>query len=301
MTSQHYAFEALDEGVHFGRARPDGTALSNAGVVDLGGSTLLFDTSLTLRSAREIRETSVSLTGRVPALCVNSHWHLDHILGNQVFADARIYATRRTVEILLEQRSELEAELSSERLASEVRELERQQGAMTTEFGRAQYDAALRINRTLFEEAVELRLTPPTRKFERELKLPGDREARLLTFGSGHTDSDAVLFLAKSRTLFAGDLVVRGTHPNLTSGDPTHWLTVLEELEALKPERIGTGHGPLGSSEDVGTMQDYLSTVLELARETAPPEIPLRFRSFTEPDQFTANIAYVRTRSGDVH
>jgi glyoxylase-like metal-dependent hydrolase (beta-lactamase superfamily II) len=299
--SEHYSFEDLGDGVTFGHARREGAALSNAGIIDLGNSTLIFDTSLTLHSAREIRAASLEHTGRAPSLAANSHWHLDHVVGNQIFADRPIYATRRTIEILLEKRAELEGEFAREKLESDIREIERQRKATTADSGRAQYDAALRINRTLLEEVAELKFTPPSKEFEKELNLPGNQDARLLSFGAGHTESDAMLFLGKSRILFSGDLVVAETHPNLTSGDPEHWLTVLDKIEGLRPERIVTGHGPLGSVETVQVVRDYLSTVLELARAPGEPEVPERFRAWTEFDQFTGNIAYVRQRWAREH
>jgi len=296
--SQHYRFETLGEGVTAGVALPQGTALSNTGVVDLGGTTLVFDTSLTLGSAREIRDTSISLTHRPPTLAVNSHWHLDHILGNQLFSDHPVYATRRTIEILLEKRSELEADLRPAKLESDIRELERQQNAARTPAGRAPYEPVLRIHRTLLSEAAELRLTPPSSGFDVRLRLPGDLAASLLSFGSGHTESDAVLFLERPAILFAGDLVVAGNHPNLTSGDPQHWLEVLDELEKLRPDRIVPGHGPVGTLGTIHEVRDYLSTLLRLAEGPGEPEIPARFRGWAEPDQFTSNLAYVRSRAG---
>ena len=294
--TEHYSFQKLDEGITFGEARREGTALSNTAILDLGGSTVLFDTSLTLRSAREIRHAAQILTGRDPSLVVNSHWHLDHVVGNQVFAGRPIYATKRTIEILLEKRSELEGELTREKIEADLRELERQRSATTTDFGRAQYDAVLRVNRALLDEAVELKLLPPSKEFDGEIRLPGDRKARLLTFGAAHTESDALLFLEKERILLAGDVIVNENHPNLMSGDPEHWLTVLSEVERLRPERIVTGHGPLGSMETVATMKDYLSTVLELARESGEPTVPERFRAWTESDEFAADVRFVRTR-----
>ena len=42
------------------------------------------------------------LTGRTAALVVNTHWHSDHVSGNQVFAGAEILATPRTVELIAE-------------------------------------------------------------------------------------------------------------------------------------------------------------------------------------------------------
>ncbi|MGA3021354.1 MAG: MBL fold metallo-hydrolase [Thermoplasmata archaeon] len=297
LRSEHYEFETIGDGIVFAGARREGTALSNTGLVDLGPSTLVFDTSLTLHSAQDIRSASLTLTHRSPSLCVNSHWHLDHVVGNQVFADRPIYASKRTIEILLEKRAEMETELSREKLEADIRELEGQRSTQSTEAGRAVYDAVLRINRMLLEETIDLRFTPPSNGFEEELRLPGERNASLLNFGSGHTESDTLLFLAKDRILFAGDLIVAQNHPNLTSGDPEHWLTVLDKIDDLRPERIVTGHGPMGSVETVAEMRDYLTTVRELARETGAPVIPTRFRSWAEPDQFTGNIDYIRSRS----
>jgi cyclase len=297
LKTEHYAFEEISAGITFGRARPEGVALSNTGLVELGESTLLFDTSLTLHSARDILDASREFTRRPPSLTVNSHWHLDHILGNQVFADRPIFASQRTIGILLEKRADLEGELTREKLESDIQALEKQRGAASTEAGRAPYDAVLRVHRTLLQEVPDLRITLPTTGFEKELRLPGDRPASLLTFGSGHTESDTMLFLPEERVLFAGDLVVADSHPNLTSGDPAHWLTVLDHIDRLRPEQIVTGHGPIGTLDTVAMIRDYLNAVLEIARSPGDPRVPERFRRWAEPDQFTQNVAYVRTRS----
>jgi cyclase len=291
----HYAYEELAEGVSFGHARREGAALSNNGIVDLGGSTLIFDTSLTPRAAKETREAARTLTGRAPTFTANSHWHLDHILGNQEFGDRPIYATRRTAEILVERRAELELELTPAKIRADVAAMEERRNAATTHAGREAYDAVLRINLALLEDAVDLRLVAPTTTFEGELDLPGDGGARLMTFGAGHTESDAVLFLPKERILFAGDLVVAGDHPNLGSGDPQHWIQVLDRLAELRPERVGTGHGPLGSAETLSEVRDYLTTVIETAQQDRAAEMPARFVSWGEPAQFEANVAYTRT------
>jgi len=292
-----YDFEDLADRVAFGRARRDGSALSNTGLLDLGGSTLAFDTGLTLHAGRAIRAASVARTGRPPSLVANSHWHFDHLLGNQVFEGTPIYGTRRTVELLLEKRAEFESELAPEKIRAELRELEGRAAAATTAVGRERYEAVIRINRTLLEESAELKLTPPNSTFEGELALPGDLGARLVTYGSGHTLSDSMLFVERARVLFAGDLIVSGTHPNLASGDPEHWLVVLDRIDQLRPERVAPGHGPVRSPEVIAEVRDYVVTLLELAREPGEPSIPARFRNWSEPEQFTTNLRFVRGRT----
>jgi len=291
----HYSFEPLDDGITFGEARSEGTALANTCLVDLDNVTLAFDTSVTLRSAREIQAAAVAFTGRPVSLSVNSHWHLDHMLGNQLFSDHPIHATRRTLEILLEKRNENEREISRPKLLEDIRELERRRQSATTDMARAHLEIVLRINRAIFEEADELRYTPPTVGFESELPLPGNLGASLFTFGSGHTESDAVLFLRKSRVLCAGDLVVADNNLSLGSGDPEHWLTVLDQIEELRPERIVTGHGHLGTLETLNAVRDYLQTVLRFASEDATPEMPLRFGPWREATQFAADLTFVRS------
>jgi cyclase len=295
--SDQYQFEELAPGIVGAVARAEGTALSNGGIVNLGGATLVFDTGLTLRAARDLHAAAERLTGRPPAFAANSHWHLDHLLGNQLFAAHPIHATRRTVEILLEKRVELEGELTPAKLEAELRELEGEARghADPTPSERAEYELAVRINRTLRDEAPELRLTIPSKPFDSELRLPGERNARLVTFGSGHTESDAVLELPDERIVFAGDLVVAGHHPNLLSGDPRHWLVVLDEIERLAPERVVTGHGPVGTRETIAEMRDYLSMILREAENTGSARLPDRFARWSGRSQFDRNVAFVRS------
>lgn len=291
-----YWIQPLAPGIVALAARAEGTALSNSGLVDLGGSILLFDSSLSLRSARALGAIAGRELGGTPTVIVNSHWHLDHLLGNQLFEGSRIYATRRTIEILLERRAELQAEISPETLRKEVAELREKLASAPNEYARAQYAPALRLHEALLEESVDLRIVPPREGFDRELRLDGRRRATLHSFGSGHTESDAVLFLPEERVLFAGDLVVVGHHPNLLSGDPEHWGTVLREIERLRPERIVPGHGPIGSLEDVRVMQEYLATLLDLAREGPTPNIPEQFARWEGPEQFVRNLEFLRSR-----
>ena len=296
LSLDHYSFGRLGDGTFYGIAKRSGTALSNSGVVDLGDATLVFDTSLTLRSARELEGAAQHLTGRAPALAANSHWHLDHVLGNSVFPPDGIFATRRTAELLLEQEVELCRGLSAEQLRKDVDSLEADSRNSGSDEAKAVYAPVIRIHRALLEEAADLRIVVPGRRFDGELKLPGPRHIRLVTFGAGHTESDSVLVLPESRTVFAGDLIVHGTHPNLTSGDPEHWVTVLDQIERLGAEHIVPGHGPVGGPELIGPVRDYLITVLELAKVPGPVEMPSRFRPWSEPDQFERNLEHVRGR-----
>jgi cyclase len=290
--SEHVALQRLGDGVGATIATPRGAAVSNSGIVDLGDATLLFDTTLTPRAARDLDAAAVELTGRRPGMAANSHWHLDHLLGNSEFAALPIFATRRTLQILIEKRTELGGELTADALTRDIAELERSPG-VSHDPQRADLAS---MHRWLLADAAFLRLTPPTRTFERRLRLPSERHAELISWGAGHTDSDAVLYLPDDGILFAGDLILSGNHPSLSSGDPEHWHEVLREIERLHPERIVPGHGPVSSAEVCGEFQEYLRAVERVAEAGDGFEVPERYRSWGFADGFETNIRFLRAR-----
>ncbi|MCI4369028.1 MAG: MBL fold metallo-hydrolase, partial [Thermoplasmata archaeon] len=187
--SHHYRFEEIEDGVHAGIARREGDAICNSGLVDLGDSTLVFDTGLSPRSADELVSEVARQFGHPKSLVANSHWHLDHTLGNPRFPGVPIFGTRRTREILLEKHDALMAELTREGIEKDLRALEARQQTNLSEGARTDVELYLRINRSLLADLGQLRLVPPDHPFETRLELPGSRPAELLSFGSGHTEA----------------------------------------------------------------------------------------------------------------
>ena len=75
-------------------------------IVD-GNEALLYDAHITLAHARRIRAFIEGMGMRTIRLIV-SHWHLDHVAGNEAFADCEIIANRRTAEFLRNHLSAIE-------------------------------------------------------------------------------------------------------------------------------------------------------------------------------------------------
>ena len=92
--SRHFRIETLAPGVHAAIATPQGFGLCNAGIVDLGGETLVFDTMLTPMAGQDLVRAAERVTGHRPAWAVNSHWHGDHIWGNSAFVGSHIVSSR---------------------------------------------------------------------------------------------------------------------------------------------------------------------------------------------------------------
>jgi len=85
--SKHFKLEKLADGVYATIHKIGGHAICNAGIIDLGGKTVIFDTFLSPTAAKELLKIVKELKLSPIAYVVNSHYHNDHIRGNQVFGD----------------------------------------------------------------------------------------------------------------------------------------------------------------------------------------------------------------------
>lgn len=73
-----------------------------------GSEALVFDTHISLQHARIIRKT-LSEMGVVLMRVVLSHWHDDHVAGNEIFQDCEIIAHELTLKALTENKASLES------------------------------------------------------------------------------------------------------------------------------------------------------------------------------------------------
>ena len=100
--------ERVADGVYAAIAEENGIAVGNAGFVDLGDQTLVFDTHVSLAAGRALR-TAAEEHGPVGTV-VLSHWHGDHVFGAGAF-DAAVVATDRTADLMRERTTKRLAEL----------------------------------------------------------------------------------------------------------------------------------------------------------------------------------------------
>jgi len=287
--SEHFTFHPLTAGVWAALAKPTGLAASNAGIVDLGEQTLIFDTTYSPASATELRAAAESLTGRPVNYVLNSHWHSDHIYGNAVFApETKIYATAYTRETMAEKTPATISEFKTH-WPEQLQEWAAKARAAQTEAERLDYEDGVRFAQAIIHTFPQLELRLPDHTFSERVEFKGSRRtAEFITLGGGHTASDALLHLPAEQIIFTGDLLVVKNHPDLTYGDPHTWLTILAQITALAPQCLLPGHGELGTLIDVALIERYLRETLQLAEEhrradgTAESAVALPPPAFTE-------------------
>lgn len=210
-----------------------------------GDCALVYDTHVSNDHARFIRRTLAE--GGVRHFTVLlSHWHLDHIAGNEVFADCEIIANERTAAHLLQHKNAIEA---------------------------GTYDGMPPISP----------LVMPTRTFSGSMDLSIGGISLQLIEANIHSDDATVIWLPERRLLLAGDTMEDTvTYVVEPQGFAPH-LADLDRLWALAPDRILPNHGDPGIIASGGygkslvrASQQYIRALQRCADDPALREAPLR-------------------------
>lgn len=310
--SPHFSIYTLADGVHVAIAKNGGAAIANAGIIDLGDQTVIFDTFMTLQAAQGLALAARHLTGRKAETIINSHYHNDHTWGNQVFSSqAKIVSTSQTRELLQTKGVE---ELNWARSESKQRLEEFQNQYEKAESDQERQEARMWIGyyQGLVDNLPRTRLRLPDVTFENRMSIHGSsRSFHLLPFENSHTGNDLILHMPKDGIIFMSDLLFVGCHPFLAESDVDQLLDSLQQIRTLEAEFYVPGHGQVGSKKDLDLMVEYVSMCRNKAqdlaskRKTSPEEIsaealPGQFASWELPRFFQINLqALCKKYAGD--
>ena len=300
----------MADGVFAAIARPGGWARSNAGIVDLGGLTLVYDTSLNPQSALDLRSFAEEVTGRAPDIVVNSHYHNDHVWGNQVFGPpARIVATNRTRELMATD-GEAQRQQCLAGASNRLSALQEQKAEAATEADSSGLAIRIAYWEGLVQEMPHLTVRAPDITFDSRLLIHGTRRSlELIEFEAAHTGSDTALCLGDEGVVFASDMLFVDCHPYLVDGDPYRLLKSLQKLGGLGAKAYVPGHGPVGGPADLRLVAAYVGDCLDAARaqihngaanakSIGKLPIPAKYEAWQQGQYFADNIQSLCRRLG---
>jgi glyoxylase-like metal-dependent hydrolase (beta-lactamase superfamily II) len=266
-TSEHFELEQLAAGVYAAIGIPGGAAYSNAGFVDLGDQTLIFDTFQTPQAAQDLKAAAEQLTGRPASCVIISHCHADHWCGNQVFdPGVPIITTHATYQEMPASIAWVKAlQQNPSELEQNVQKVRKDLEAEIDECWRASYQANLTRLGHLSTAIPTLELRFPNQTFEGKVIFYGtSRTVELCSVAPAHTTSDAYLLLPEERIMFMGDLGFFQCQPFMAFCDPEAWKAQLEAMEQSDVEVFVPGHGPLGTRADAGLQKRYIAVLQDL-------------------------------------
>lgn len=270
--SKHFRITNVAQGIYAAIAVPGTGSVGNAAILDLGDTTLVVDTFNTLQAAEDLKKAANNLTGKPVSYVVNTHWHSDHTSGNQVFTpEAQIISTSGTQEIMATfgQSRLAQQRANPESIYQAIKEVEGIIQLETDEKLKQELEWENASDRSYVEILPRLIYTLPTLTFDHHLMIHGrDRTVQLITYGGGHTKSDAFVYLPEEKLAIMGDLVLSKHHPVMMHANLKDWLAILEQVEQLEIETIIPGHGEVCSMEALYDVRSYIKDIMALVGES---------------------------------
>ena len=246
---KNVSFDKLSEHAYAYTAEGD----PNTGIIIGDDAVMVIDTQATPIMAQDVIRRIREVTDKPIKYVLLSHYHAVRVLGASAYGAEHIIASEDTRDLIVE---------------------------------RGQFDKDSEIGRfpRLFQnvESVPEGLTWPTMTFTGKMTLwLGQLEVQILQLGRGHTKGDTVAWLPQEKILFAGDLVEFGATPYAGDAYFKDWPQTLDNLAALKPEKLVPGRGaalqtPAQVQEGLAGTRAFISDLYDSVKESAAKGEDLR-------------------------
>jgi len=229
-----FQLQKIGNGVWAAIVNDEGLAGGNAGFVIGDDGVLVIDTFQDPRPAKALLGEIRKLTPLPIRFVVNTHYHLDHVNGNDVFAAAgativahrNVRAWMRTENIKM-----LDPPITPEKKA------------------RVQ---SLTLPTVIHDSHVDLYV--------------GSRRINVRYY-PGHTGGDSVVSIPDVHVVFCGDMLWKEHIPNLIDASTKEWVESLDAMQKdYGPSTWVPGHGGIANAQDVLTFRKYLSDLRDVVR-----------------------------------
>lgn len=294
--STHFKLEKVSNSIYAAIAKEGGGAAANAGFVDLGEKVIVFDTFNTQQASQDLKHLAESITNHPVTWVINSHWHGDHIRGNQTFKDRMIISSESTYKRM--------KEIHPSRFAAQKNDIDG-----LTNYIQSLKDQLIQNKDTQLPYQINflneiknslptLELVLPNQTFIDKIAFHGKKQsAKLFTLGGGHSSCDTMLYIPDEKVIFMGDLLFVNSHPTFfEESDLGHWTNMLKKVEGMEIDVAVPGHGPVGTKEDISTIIHYISDLTAIIKESNKNEeieIPAKYKNWSSPEVFQQNIKIV--------
>lgn len=221
-----FTLQRVGDGVWAAIVSDTGRAGGNAGFVVGDDAIAVIDTFEDPAPARELLAAIRKVSQLPIRFVINTHYHLDHVNGNDVFAGegATVVAHRN-----------VRAWVRTENLKW--------------------WGDAIRPENKARVESLEL----PDVVYDENLDLYLGERLLQVRFLKGHTGGDSVIHVPSARVVFCGDMLWKDHVPNLMDASTYQWIASLDSLARDYEGAVFIpGHGGIAGTADIGVFQSYL-------------------------------------------
>ena len=225
-TKAFFTLHELGHGVWAAITVPGSHAGGNSGFVIGSDSVAVIDTFQIPAAAEALLAAIHKITPLPVRYVIDTHYHLDHVAGNQVFA---------AVGAVVMAQQNVRAWERTENLKFFGDEITPEQKQMVESLGLPSLSYRDGVSLDLGGRTLDVRVMP------------------------GHTGGDSVVIVPDADVVFTGDLFWDHTLPNLIDANTIRQIATDETLFTDYPKATFVpGHGELGHADDVRAFRGYL-------------------------------------------
>jgi cyclase len=229
-----FTLQKIGDGVWAAVVNDEGKAGGNAGFVVGDDGVLVIDTFQDPAPAADLLAEIRKITSQPVRFVVNTHYHLDHVNGNDVFAAAgAVIIAHRNVRAW--------ARTENMKMIDPPMTPEKKARVESIPLPSIVHNG--RLDLYLGSRKVEVRYYP------------------------GHTGGDSVVSVPDAHVVFCGDMLWKDHVPNLIDASTQAWIKSLDAMPA--DYGVSTwvpGHGGVAKDQDVRVFRNYLADLREEVR-----------------------------------
>lgn len=210
----------------------NGGAIANITLFDTKDGAVIVDTGPSKRYGTALEALAREVTGKPVVRAYLTHFHPDHVLGNQAFRADTLAAPRGVIDGLQ---------------------------SLGDAFASAMYHAVGDWMRGT-------EVVAPGKIVADGIEEIGGRRFNLRTL-SGHTACDLVILEETSRLLVAGDLVFLDRAPTTPHAELSRWRASLDIVASFTADKVVPGHGPVEAGKrGMQQTRDWLAAMEDAIR-----------------------------------
>ena len=224
--SNDFQLQKIGDGVWAAIVNDEGKAGGNAGFVIGEDGVVVIDTFQDPAPAADLLTAIRRITNLPIRFVVNTHYHLDHVNGNDLFAaSGAVVIAHRNARgwIRTENIKMIDPPVTPEKKA------------------RVQ---SIALPNIVYDTSVDLYL--------------GSRRVNVRYY-PGHTGGDSVVSVPDAHVLFCGDLLWKDHIPNLIDASTPAWVKTLDAIQTdYGASTWVPGHGGVANAADIATFRKYI-------------------------------------------
>jgi len=231
----YFTLHQLAPGVWAAVTLPGSHAGGNTGFVVGADAVAVIDTFQTPAAAEALLAAIRKTTPLPVRYVIDTHYHLDHVAGNNVFARAGAVVMAQE-NVRTWERSE-NLKFFGDKITPEQKQMV----------------GSLGLPALVYRDGVQLDL--------------GGRTL-LVQVMPGHTGGDSVVIVPDAAVVFTGDLFWDHTLPNLIDADTAQQIATNDAfLKDYPKATFVPGHGEVGHADEVHAFRDYLAALRQAVAE----------------------------------